>query len=485
PRRPPAVRDPHRAGARRGGGRRSRRRRAHLVPGDRGDLARPPGASRPAARRGPGAPPRAPARRRDRAAPGRRRAGLPPRGRGHRGPRPGGGLLPRRHRPRRRLDRVARASGLLQRAGGAAEGGVEGEHRLGGALGHDDARAAGDDDLDAALDVDAALGAVDVLEADGDALDPAGEPAELLTGLRADVLLEVVVDVDAVGAQVERRRGGARAPGGALGLLPDRGGQGTLGSGPGGRRACGPPGRRTRPRAAGGRDVPGGIRSRADTMVFMGGARGLVLCLIAARGSDSGGANPDGGPGPADGSPSGGDGGGGGGGGLVASGITPRIIGVDDRHVYWSHWLGGGLFRAPQEGGAVEILIPDGEKTSDGVVAAGGLLYVHTSCETSIGGICRMPAEGGPLELVHHGGNGQGLTVIDGAVYWASYDGAHGVDEAGEAVDLSPYDSDLTQFGVVGEHLYIRELDGIARVEIGPDAEPPVWFASAPNPLGL
>ncbi|HLU67757.1 MAG TPA: hypothetical protein VKZ63_15845 [Kofleriaceae bacterium] len=217
----------------------------------------------------------------------------------------------------------------------------------------------------------------------------------------------------------------------------------------------------------------------------MGGARVLVLCLIAACGSDSGGANPDGGPGPADGSPSGGDGGGGGGGGLVASGITPRIIGVDDRHVYWSHWLGGGLFRAPQEGGAVEILIPDGEKTSDGVVAAGGLLYVHTSCETSIGGICRMPAEGGPLELVHHGGNGQGLTVIDGAVYWASYDGAHGVDEAGEAVDLSPYDSDLTQFGVVGEHLYIRELDGIARVEIGPDAEPPVWFASAPNPLGL
>ena len=83
-------------------------------------------------------------------------------------------------------------------------------------LGHY-AREFAQDDLDAALDVDATARAVDIAHANGDALDGTRILPELLTELSADVLAVVVIEHDPGDADVRGCLRSGGPTGGSLG----------------------------------------------------------------------------------------------------------------------------------------------------------------------------------------------------------------------------------------------------------------------------
>ena len=112
----------------------------------------------------------------------------------------------------------------VDRDGPVVDREVERVARVARGLGDDDRGRALHSDLDLADDVDAVLGAVDVVEADGDALDVDGELAQLAAGAIADVVLDRRIEGDLVRAQVERGLVGGGAADLALVVFPDGGG---------------------------------------------------------------------------------------------------------------------------------------------------------------------------------------------------------------------------------------------------------------------
>ena len=169
---------------------------------------------------------------------------------------------------------------------------------------------------------------------------------------------------------------------------------------------------------------------------------------------------------------------------IVAYG-TPRGVSVDATHVYWSHWLGGGVFRAPIPGGPAETLVADGQESAHGAACFKEHVYFGSSARAGSNdpGIYRVAKVGGAVELVEAGSE-QGLNEFDGFPYWPGGTGQLRMMGPTGPVTASALGSAPNQFAVADGFVYLRakddDIEGIDRVPMGTSMGS-IRFATAPS----